>query len=213
MAIAFDAKSGADDDTGANSTLTVSHTCTGGNKVLVVYVLTNNSAFASGVTYNGVAMTLIANLVVDGTVRISLFYLLAPATGANNVVATATGNTLIRVRCASYTGVKQTGQPDASATQGATVSPDTTTLTTVANNCWTMLAVRGSSVTITASTGSTERTSGTALDMKFFDSNAALSAGSNSMAVTLAGGSGYTIMASFVPAPASAEGGAFFLFM
>lgn len=209
--IAFDAKSGADDDTGSNSTLTVAHTCTGLNGYLVVGVLTNNSAYASGCTYNGVAMTRIQDLTADGTIRITIFGIVSPATGTHNIVATATGNTLIRLRASSYTGVLQTGQPDAKTTTAAgATSPMTTTLATVLGNCWTMLFVRSTGATVTASTGSTERAiAATSGDTKFFDSNASLSAGNNSMAVTFPAGTAAAIMISLSPVPSS---GSFMLF-
>jgi hypothetical protein len=56
MAIAFDASSVGHQDFGG--TMTISHTCTGSNLVLVAMAANASSADkVSGVTYNGTAMT------------------------------------------------------------------------------------------------------------------------------------------------------------
>lgn len=72
--------------------------------------------------------------------QLALFYLIAPSTGANNVVVTMSGSTaqrLVAVSC-SYTGAAQSGQPDAQASvlENDSVTSKTVTMTTVANNCW-----------------------------------------------------------------------------
>ena len=116
MAVAFDAATKSLETT--TSPLTWSHTCTGSNLLLVVGITTSHSTSpnCTGVTYNGVSMTKIGadRDYVGG--ETTLWYLLAPTTGANTISAAFTGGAGTE-RCfgvsVSYTGVAQTGQPDA----------------------------------------------------------------------------------------------------
>lgn len=214
MAIAFDA---ATDGGKVNpgTSLTFSHTCTGSLGLLVVGFSGDNFGGAddvSSVTYNSVAMTLAAKITsATGGDRISyIYYLLGPATGAHNVVITCSSSHLIQGGAVSYTGVKASAQPDNTTTNfSSTVATSlTTSLTTVNDNCWTVLlhgCYDGSSPT--AGTGSTRRTfDGVDGGWALFDSNAAVTpAGSKSMASNLGSGSNpfglaiVHVMASFQP--------------
>jgi hypothetical protein len=120
MAIALDAYA----TSAGNSPLTFAHTVAGTDRVLLVGVVTDSTATSPSVTYNGVSMTLIAetaSFTIDGlTTDVSLFRLVAPATGANNVVVTGG---LCTAYARSYTGVDQTTPVEnGAATTGATVS-------------------------------------------------------------------------------------------
>lgn len=146
MAIAFDAAVDGLSNTGTSHTW--NHTCTG--SLLILWVGFNGDNIGSfdditSVTYNGVAMTL-ANKQVNpasgGDRNTYLYYLLGPATGSHAVVINCTNSHLLQGGSASYTGVKQSGQPDATAVNAETVSSNktlTTTLTTSADNCWTVV--------------------------------------------------------------------------
>ena len=99
-------------------TLTFAHTTTAtANRILIVGVsmnITNNSAtVVSGVTYNGTAMTLIgADNDNAGTRRVEMWSLLAPASGARNVIVSVnipSGVTIgVVAGATSFTGVDQT---------------------------------------------------------------------------------------------------------
>lgn len=129
MAIAHDATS-TDFLGSSHSSRTKAHTCSGSDRVLFVATTARQSAgqTVTGVTYNGVALT-----KVDGvnqgtnTIRHELWYLIAPATGANNVVVTwsasvAAASYVIN----SYTGVHQTTALGThAATSGLSTSPST----------------------------------------------------------------------------------------
>jgi hypothetical protein len=113
MAIAFDAPSNTSGI--QQATLTVSHTCTGSNRVLIAMTGVSASAVGnvSGVTYNGVAMTPLWNVVNGGgSTRCTGWYLIAPDTGTHDLVATFTGgggaNDEQALGGVSYTGVNQT---------------------------------------------------------------------------------------------------------
>lgn len=112
-AIAFDAKTTSSTGAGSSS-ITWSHTTSGSNRILFVGITTLNFSTGSpGVTatYNGVSMTPIATDVISfatNNYRLHVFYLVNPASGAHNVVATATTGTGIFTSAAvSYTGVDQ----------------------------------------------------------------------------------------------------------
>lgn len=125
----------------SGTTLTFSHTVNDAtNGVLIVGAYTRNSGTATvtGVTYNGVAMTLarerreaIFNLVYS-----SMWYLAAPATGANNVVVTfsATPPNNSGAIAASFTGVDQTTPQDGGADNEATNQESTVTVTSATND-------------------------------------------------------------------------------
>lgn len=183
MAIAFDASSGQ--DVASTNGLSFSHTCTGSNGMLLVSVY-NASTTVTSVTYNSVAMTLIDSSGTSNA-NVQLYYLIAPTTGANTLVVSSSGGGVLGASSASYTGVKQSAQPDNSVRQSSGTSPNTTTLTTVADNCWTVLGAVDQDGSLAASTGSTARDTRQAGSVRLgiFDSNAAKTPpGSISMSVT-----------------------------
>jgi hypothetical protein len=105
------------------STLTVSHTCSGTDRLLVVAVSGRDGTrhTPTGVTYAGTAMILSGTTVQGGLNSSSLWYLLNPNTGANNIVATwAAGNTTeVALGGISFTGADQNTAPISGGT-GAT---------------------------------------------------------------------------------------------
>jgi len=156
----------------------------------------------TGATYNSVAMTLLNKQGVGDRWEY-FFYLLGPATGAHTFTITAINNpSFIGAVAASYTGVAQTGQPDAS-TMNNGASPLTTTLTTVADNSWTILAAR-STAALSAGTGSTQRQLWSNSTFGLYDSNGPVTpAGSYGMTVSAAAAI-QAIMGSFAPAAGGA---------
>lgn len=201
MAIALDA---ATDGGLVNpgTSLTFSHTTSGSNRILFVAAFGPSTDILTGATYNGVSMTLIDKTAVGGDLYIYLWYLIAPATGANNVVISASGSAQIQGGAISYTGAKQTGQPDASNKSNTdTTGTPTISVTTVADNSWAVLALRPSvGGTPTAGAGSTMRVAPTD-GFAMADSNAAITpAGSYSMTINVTGSAGNAmVIASFAP--------------
>lgn len=180
MAIAFDAAVGPT-TVNPNTTVSHSHTCTGSNLMLFVFILSATDDVTSA-TYNGVGMTFVAKLAETFDSRYLHLYALAnPATGANTLTVTTTSSELIRIESVSYSGVSQTTTMDNSTTGNTIDSADqTVSLTPVADNCWMMVATRGGFANVTAGTGSTLRTS--ANFNGIFDNNAAITpAASTSM--------------------------------
>lgn len=209
-AIAFDNALNLGSST-TGTTLTVSFTVgSGSNRILFVGAVGNNTGSATdditGATYNGVAMTLIDKTFVAADRYRYLFYLINPASGANNVVITSSTSDGFKAgSVASYTGASQTGQPDANGKNQDTNNTLTTTATVVASNSWTIMAGGVGGGTAVASTGSTLRDTATNIGM--FDSNGIVSTGSHSMTI-ITSDSPTThpimgVMASFSPAAAT----------
>lgn len=215
MAIAYDAT--AHGNTAGATSLTFSHTCgTGANRILwVSFRVGSNSDLPTGVTYGGIAMTqAIKRNDASGTQYAYLYYLVNPATGANNVVITLSLSASIVSASASYTGAKQSGQPDASGSNGA--APGTsvsTSITVVAASSWVISFVcNDGTLAMTNSTGVVSvRDNGSFASnvISLGDSNAGVSAGSYTTTWTSSSQVLTILSASFSP---SVDGGFLALF-
>lgn len=176
----------------------------------------------AGCTYGGNAMTLLAqNNIQAGNQRVYFFYYMA-GTGNNTSTAvthSTDGTTsqfgLYRLIVASYSGVSQTGFPDAQSNGTTSGNGNVTgTLTTSADNSWAaMIVLSDDDNSATAGSGTTIRVSssgGTNPNrLSISDGNSAKTpAGSYSLIVTPSTLTSVTawLMASF--APAGAAGGA-----
>jgi len=121
----------------SSTSLTVAQACNGTDRLLVTGVVTTPTTdIVTGVTYNGAALTRSATTDYGGVAREYLYYLINPSSGTNNIVVSISGGaTLIQAHSACYTGVSQSGFPDAGPTSGKVTSTDiSSTLTTVADN-------------------------------------------------------------------------------
>lgn len=216
MAIALDLASTISAQA-ATTSLTFAHTCTGSDRILFVYA--GNivaSPNITGVTYNGVAMTEVGHAATQSNEFTYLWVLVAPATGANNVVITANASSKIAGGAISYTGAKQSAQPDSFNT-GVGVAATTLTVSTtvVASGCWLVGAGSTGNGTIAAGTGMTQRANragdGTFDAAITGDSNGTVATGSQSLQITNGGADSIgLVVASFAPAVSSS---AFLTFM
>lgn len=184
MAFAFDAATA-----GANgiTSVTYPHTCTGSNGLLVVNVL-EATATVPTVTYNGVALTISDNTGFITSIGYNyLFYLVAPSTGANNVIVTVAGGHPYSVS-ASYTGfvVVDPGASAHSNTNGIGVTAQASNVTTTVDNDWVIGIFNFSGASITAGSGTTQRTQYNQ-GLTIMDSNANITpAGATSLNITCA---------------------------
>jgi uncharacterized repeat protein (TIGR01451 family) len=110
--IAIDNTSSANTGTATASSLTWSHTvgAAGTNRILIVGVSirNNSSQTVSSVTYAGTGLTLVGQTTNNTNARVEIWRLIAPATGANNVVLTLSAAARFVGGAASFTGVSQT---------------------------------------------------------------------------------------------------------
>lgn len=176
---------------GAGATRTFSYTVTGTNPTLVVGInfASGTIQAITGVTYGGVAMVKSDEQIVTLAGAYSLWVLAACPTGVNDIVVSSS-NAVINFdgSASSYTGTAQSGQPDNHSTGSATAAGGITgTLTTVADNCWTVMGIGNSGGTLTAGAGTTMRVNN-ANGQALADSNGVITpAGSTSLIVTEAG--------------------------
>jgi hypothetical protein len=185
-----------------------SHTCTGTNLLLAFGDdhRGSNDRTVTGVTYNSVALAYIRSDLQGAYYRSTIYYLIAPDTGAHTVAVTLS-ESVSRVLggVVSYTGAKQSGQPDAhNGASGSDATP-TVSVTTITDNCWVFDAVM---VYGTLTCGNTERWNifGAGYSYGGADTNGPKTpAGAQTMSWTLAGANSWVISAaSFAPLVAEA---------
>lgn len=142
--IAFDSQSGV---TGGVSA-TVSHTCSGTDRILFAVVTAEFGNGTNTCTYNGVTMTLLQSLT--GVNSYKIFYMINPPTGTFNLVGRAFGSPCT-VWGISLTGVDQTAPINANtSTTSASTASFSPAITTMVNDSYVIVMGRGSgSQTIT----------------------------------------------------------------
>ena len=209
MAVAFDAGSGANGSTGTSQTL--SHTCSGSNRILWVGCFSNNNSIPSAMTYNGVAMTAHVSKLQNSpnsNESIALRFLVAPATGANNIVVTwSTSNPNPSVSGASFTDGTQSAVTEGTqVASGASAASASGTVVTSADNCFSILLVRATGgAGDTAGTNSTRVIAGAIIGNMFYSTTAKTPAGSMSQTVNFSPNSSWALLyAPFPPAAAAA---------
>lgn len=176
------------------------------NGIMVVFVYTNGTGgdIVTGVTYNGVALTKQNAITINGATQfISAWELVNPATGANNIVVNTSAATDIGTWVSTYSGAKQTSQPD-SINTGSASGNVTLSTTVVAANSWLVSATRNSSVGVAgAGTGTTIRGTTTSVPFAGGDSNGTVSTGSQSMQWTAGAGTTAGCIMSISPGVSS----------
>lgn len=199
MAIAFDTST--NNNSALATSITYSHTCTGSDRILFVWVSSWGGDYVTWVTYAGVSMVQVWKRKAGNWSGYTYLYVLyAPATWANNVVCSASSSTSWNTMSASYTGVNQSNTMDASNTSAITNSSlnFSTNVTTTADNCWSVCYCINDT-NIFSSNSDTRR--GTNVWWNIFDSNGAITpAWSKTMTQTVSWtGNGSVVMASFAP--------------
>ncbi len=114
--IAFDNKSATAVDA---SSITLAHTCSGQNRLLVVSLILDGTETISGTpTYAGSNMTSLLYFA-PGNFGVYMYYIKSPALGTNNISITVSSSQDIACMAASYTGVDQSATPTDGTTAGA----------------------------------------------------------------------------------------------
>lgn len=186
------------------TSVTVSHTITGSDTLLLSGVITNDTTdLVTGCTWNGSAMSRVDIQAAATTNFLGYIYSLVGAeTGTHNIVCSRSTSNLIGLMSASYTGVSQTGFPDSQAKgTDATGSYDMTS-TVVASDSWLFANTRSNDADgiIPLSVG-VKRQTAFAGQIAIVDSNGTVGTGSQTITVTSnPGGETYWLMVSFSPA-------------
>lgn len=133
MAIAFDAASTAHGGSTGTS-VTWSHTVAAGSDRCLIVSLGTNGVTATGVTYAGVGMTKIGEQQeADTGHTVSMWSLVAPSTGANNVVASFSEDRSYSFVATSWTGVHQATPTSSMSGNRQIGAPSTTPTVTIAS--------------------------------------------------------------------------------
>lgn len=187
MAIAFDNKTSGS-SLGTSGSL--SHTCTGSDLVLVLFIGAVNTNFVSSVSCNGRPMTLAVNGIVGsgpgGIFGQSAWYIVGPDVGTNTIAVSFSSDPGQRwfMDAHSYTGANDID--GAAHGTSAFFYHDTVTLTTSSANSWiaTCITVNSASAGITAPTGYATRQPEAPIagnSVMSADSNGTVSTGSHSI--------------------------------
>lgn len=124
-----------------------SHTCSGSDRFLSVDVslLSVAGTTVTGITYNGVALTLIGvQSSITGACRVESWGLIAPATGTNNIAVTLSAAAVSASTAVSRTGVNQTTPTEAFNSAQATnigAADASVIVTPIAAYCWIHAAI------------------------------------------------------------------------
>lgn len=216
MAVAVDATTTDGTASGVpQSSRTFSHTCSGSNRLLIVDVCNDEDSSAvtvSSVTYNGVALTQRITVNRSNSIRASIWYLIAPATGANNVVVTLASSQEFVAAARSYTGVSQTTPLGTAASANATSTAPSVNVSSAADELvHDVVDVIGSN-TYTIGAGQTERWTKTASSSGVVDvvnarGSTEVGAATTTMSWTLALSDLWVIAAVPIKPSAAAGGG------
>lgn len=186
----------------------LSHTTSGSDRLLMVYIYSTIDNI-TGVTYNGTAATFVQKQLMTGAAAgqyIHAYILANPTSGTNNVTVTSSSGMGGYISAVSYTGAKQTGQPDNSAKQVANpVTTLTTNLTTVADNSW-LVGYAYMNGSMAAGSGTILRGGSVSGVLQAMDSNGAKSpAGSYGLTTTGVNAFAGHVIASISPVVAEAS--------
>lgn len=89
----------------ASPTRSIVHTCSGSDRVLVAFIRFGNTITINSVTYNGVSLTNAGTQTASGSHhKSSIWYLIGPATGSNNLVITTSSTAEVITGIISFTG-------------------------------------------------------------------------------------------------------------
>jgi hypothetical protein len=215
--IAFDAAS-SNYTNSPGTSITTSHTVSGSNRILFVSVTLRQNCgdcvgdLLTGVTYNGTPMTQVGKVATHpGTadpIETYLYYLIAPATGTHNIVASysALGGVAddVQVASASYTGGSQLGL-DASAVSADNLiqSSISGTVTTATDNDWVVMGSYSGDGNTSAGSGTTIRATSPTLDRQVLSDHGGAKSPPGSVTLTVNNNNDRvgSITAAFAPAP------------
>lgn len=135
--IAFDASSSAQ---GVSTSITNNHTATGGSLVAFMTTVIQGGDWLTSITYSGLTPSLIAKVAIPATTGSAFLYshaLTGIPAGSANIITTSGTSTLILNSCETYTGAKQTGQPEAFAVgTGVALMTITKSVVTLTDKAW-----------------------------------------------------------------------------
>lgn len=118
---------------------TLSHTCSGADRgIHVTLYLSSASDLVTNVTYAGVTMTRLWTQTNGTSETQYSYYLINPASGANNIVVTTSSSATVIMQNVSYTWTDQVTNPTVVSLSGfvSWVTTLSTNVTTTVDNSW-----------------------------------------------------------------------------
>lgn len=195
---------------GSATSRTVSHTCSGSNRILIINTwIVGIDATITG-TYNSVTTTELAETGASESGKNYCHYLVAPDTGAHDIVMSRNNSGYIAVCAASYTGVKQTSPLSGTHSQASTTTQsESNTVNITDANSWVVGCVSENQhgTNQTAGAGTTQRVyDGGILDGGIYDSGGATSAATYTLNFTNSNSAPYSwVDICFAMAPISTD--------
>lgn len=182
------------------------------NGIVFVWVESGGARNPTSVSWGGQAMTmLVGSLAISGRGWSSLWYRLAPASGAVTLSDTYSVSDAPVMVWALYDGVQQVA-PEASGSNTTTTSSVTVTATTISNNAWLVGGATNNNGSASAGAGTTLRFSNV---RSIGDSNGGKTPpGSYSLEFTRTGATGFSAgMAVIAPVSTSTANSNFFMLL
>lgn len=200
MAIAYD--TGGTTNAYGPATITHNIAATSADSIAMIVVFKDSGDTVTGVTVGGNAATYVGKQNLTGDQWGYIYYYLNPPTSSTAYTATASASgSYWDISVDIYSGAKQSGQMDSSATGTATGNLTFST-TVVASNCWLFSYARNAVIGVPAAgTGTTSRTATTLY--RTGDSNGVVGTGAQTMQYTAATGTTAGIIVSIAPAGAT----------
>lgn len=163
MTIVLDSSSSGHLVSYGTSSVTISHTCAGANRLLLVMIGGGDATNVTSLTYNSVNLTLL-----QANAGAMIYYLVNPPAGTYNIVLTAPSvYTDLRVINASFTGVDQTTPYDNSQGGGSSTqfSPRSDTIVVSAGGLAVDVITCGTQTTVFTPSGAQTAIAGGGLGM------------------------------------------------
>jgi hypothetical protein len=204
MALAFDNSKSQYNGSGATSH-TIAYTTSGSDRAVACSTRSYDANAVTGVTYNAVSLTQTGGTTTLGSDAVKYWYLINPATGSNNFVISLSSSRRLEFNAVSFTGAKQSAQPDAQAQTSGTSTTATNSVTTVADNSIIACFTHGNG-TSGSVTGGTNATLGSQVTDRCGNGYSGLitPAGSTTQVLNWGGSGQWSFgQVSFSPVPAS----------
>lgn len=172
---------------GSQSSVTWSHTVSGGNTMLIVFATVYNTGISvTAATYAGSNMTQGANLLA-GDVRIYVYYVINPTSGTNNIVFSVSSATYLRVHSLLLNDAKQDTPNIIGSLYNSSGGPTwTRSVTTTATTALLLLGNRNADDLASYGANTTAIASGGA-ELRVMRSTNTVGSGSNSLVYTANG--------------------------
>lgn len=203
MTIAFNSVLGASAVATGVTSHTFAFTNVGGDIAFVGDLTDAQADTITGITYNGIAMTRVNTTTYPDTgfARSYLYYLLAPATGANNVVISFSSSRNSVSYAWSYSGAKQEA-PEANNTANGNSTTPSVSFTSVTNQAWATAWEANDSGAFTPDSGVTKRAEDDTRSVAVIDRGPISPAGASTLSGTIPSAFRWVVLAAvFSPAP------------